>query len=211
MIDMVELSAGIVAGDAEKVCELTQQALDSGVEPGALISQGMIPAMDEVGRRFQANEFFVPELILAARAMKMAMEILKPLLTEGEIQARGTMVLGTVWGDMHDVGKNLVGMMMEGAGFRVVDLGLSVTPEVFIEAIKEEKARLLGISCLVTTTMLNMRRTIEALEEAGIRDQVKIMVGGAPVTQKFSDEIGADGYAPDAASAVELARELVKP
>ena len=209
MIDMVELSAGIVAGDADKVCELTQQALDGGVEPGALISQAMIPAMDEVGRRFQANEFFVPELILAARAMKMAMAILKPLLTESEIQAQGTMVLGTVWGDMHDVGKNLVGMMMEGAGFRVVDLGLSVTPEVFIEAIKEEKARLLGISCLVTTTMLNMRRTIEALEEAGIRDQVKIMVGGAPVTQKFSDEIGADGYAPDAASAVDLARKLM--
>jgi 5-methyltetrahydrofolate--homocysteine methyltransferase len=209
MADLTELGLGVVMGDADRVCQLTQQALDDGVSAYILLSQGMIPAMNEVGRRFQANEFYVPELIMAARAMKMGMELLRPLLTESEIQGQGTMVLGTVWGDMHDVGKNLVGMMMEGAGYRVVDLGLSVSPESFVSAIEEEKAELVGISCLVTTTMLNMRRTIEALQEAGIRDQVKIMVGGAPVTQGFADEIGADGYAPDAASAVDLARMLL--
>ena len=209
MADLAELSIGVVMGDADRVCKLTRQAVDEGVQPSVLLSEAMIPAMEEVGRRFQANEFYVPELVLAARAMKMGMAILRPLLTELEVKRCGTVVLGTVWGDTHDVGKNLVGMMMEGAGFDVVDLGISVPHERFVDVIREEDADLLGLSCLVTTTMVNMRAAIEALREAGVRDRVKVMVGGAPVTQQFADEIGADGYAPDAASAVDLARRLL--
>ena len=186
-----------------------QAALDAGVAPGEILNKGCIAAMGEVGRLFEEGEVFVPEMLIAARAMQAAMNILKPYLTEGEIVSAGKIVIGTVAGDLHDIGKNLVGMMMEGAGFEIVDLGSDVKPETFIEAIREHKPDLIGMSALLTTTMPSMATTIEALTEAGLRDQVKVLVGGAPVTQKFADEIGADGFAPDASSAARKAKELL--
>ncbi len=165
--------------------------------------------MTEVGRRFKANEFYVPEVLLAARAMHAAMDILKPLLAASKVQPRGVVVLGTVKGDLHDIGKNLVGMMMEGSGFQVIDLGVDCPPERFVAAAKEHNPHIVAMSALLTTTMVNMKSTIQAFVEAGVRKNVKIMVGGAPLTQRYADEIGADGYAPDAASAAERAIMLV--
>jgi 5-methyltetrahydrofolate--homocysteine methyltransferase len=165
--------------------------------------------MNEVGRRFKNNEFYVPEVLIAARAMHAAMDVLKPLLAASDVQPVGTVVIGTVKGDLHDIGKNLVAMMLEGGGFNVIDLGVDVSPEKFLQAVREHKPNIVGLSALLTTTMPAMKTTIEALKEAGVRDQVKVIIGGAPVTQRFADEIGADGYAPDAASAVDVARQLL--
>jgi 5-methyltetrahydrofolate--homocysteine methyltransferase len=198
-----------VMGNAPKVKELTQQALAEGVAPGEIINKYLIPAMAEVGDRFEKNEFYVPELLIAARAMQGALAILKPLLTKGEVQSAGKVVIGTVKGDLHDIGKNLVAMMLEGAGFEIVDLGVDVAPDKFVEAVKQSNADVVALSALLTTTMPVMKTTIDALKEAGIRDRVKVLIGGAPATQRFADEIGADGYAPDANSGVRKAKELL--
>ena len=203
-----QIAEKLYAGDDDAVAELTQRALDEGLMPAEVLNGGLLAGMDRVGVDFRDGELFVPEVLIAARAMHAGMAILRPLLTESDVPSAGKVVIGTVEGDLHDIGKNLVGMMLEGGGFEIVDLGTDVPPDRFIEAIKMEHPNLVGMSALLTTTMPSMKRTIDALMEAGLRDTVRVMVGGAPVTQTFADEIGADGYAPDAASAVELARSL---
>jgi corrinoid protein of di/trimethylamine methyltransferase len=187
---------------------LTQQALDGGLAPGEVLKGGLLTGMDRVGVDFRAGDLFVPEVLIAARAMHAGMDILKPLLTEGEAEMAGKVVIGTVEGDLHDIGKNLVAMMLEGGGFEIVDLGTDVPPAKFVEAVNKEQPDLIGMSALLTTTMPRMKSTIEALTEAGVRESVKVMVGGAPVTKDYADDIGADGYASDAGSAVQLARSL---
>lgn len=204
-----QIARELFAGNAKAVAELVQRALDEGFSPQEVLNDGLIKGMNEVGVKFKANEIYVPEVLIAARAMKAGMEILRPKLVETGVEPVAKMVIGTVKGDLHDIGKNLVAMMMEGAGFQVIDLGIDVPAEKFIQAVKEHKPQLVGMSALLTTTMIQIRENIKAFKEAGIRDQVKIMVGGAPVTQKFADEVGADGYAPDAASAVDKAKELL--
>jgi len=200
----------VVAGDADAAATHVQTALDAGVAPAKILGEGCIAAMGHVGRQFEQGEAFVPEMLIAARAMQTSMNILRPHLAEDEIVSSGKVVVGTVAGDLHDIGKNLVGIMMEGAGFEVVDLGTDVEPEVFIEAVRKHEPDLIGMSALLTTTMPSMTSTIETLTEAGLRDRVKVLVGGAPVTQQFADEIGADGFAPDASSAARKAKELLK-
>ncbi|MGQ9625292.1 MAG: corrinoid protein [Anaerolineae bacterium] len=209
MADLNKIAEALIAGNAPEVKKLTEEALAEGLNPQVIIQEGLIPGMTEVGRRFKANEFYVPEVLIAARAMHAGLDVLKPLLTESKIEPIGTVVLGTVQGDLHDIGKNLVGMMLEGAGFSVVDMGTDVSPNKFIEAVKEKKPQILGMSALLTTTMPSMKKTIEAVKEAGLRDQVKVIIGGAPVTERYAREIGADGYAPDAASAVDLVKGLL--
>jgi len=208
MLDIIY--ENVIKGDAPAVTEGVQQALEAGHDPGDILNQAMIAAMAEVGRRFEAQEYFVPEMLIAARAMKRGLAVLKPYLVEADIEPVGKAVLGTVKGDLHDMGKNLVGMMLEGAGFEVIDLGVDVSPEQFVEAIREHQPRFVGMSALLTTTMAGMRTTIESLKEAGLRDQVVVMVGGAPLTQQFADEIGADLYAPDASSATNRAKALLE-
>jgi 5-methyltetrahydrofolate--homocysteine methyltransferase len=176
--------------------------------PGDILAGGLISGMDEVGRDFKAGDLFVPEVLIAARAMHSGMNVLRPLLAEGDVPSAGRYVIGTVKGDLHDIGKNLVKMMLEGAGFETIDLGTDVEPNAFVEAVREHQPNLVGMSALLTTTMTQMKATVEALDEAGLRDSVKIMIGGAPVTAAFAEQIGADAYAPDAASAVDVAREL---
>jgi len=197
----------VIAGDAPGVKVLVQQAVAEGVPPPEIISRYLIPAMTEVGARFERQEFYVPEMLIAARAMQTGLGVLKPLLVEGELKTAGQVVVGTVKGDLHDIGKNLVCMMLEGAGFEVTDLGVDVGPEKFVRTVRERKPDILGMSALLTTTMPAMRSTIEALVEAGLRDKVKVLVGGAPLTAAYANQIGADGYAPDAASAVRKAKE----
>jgi len=204
-----EIADKLYHGDAHEVARLTRQALNEGLSPAKILDDGLLAGMDKVGRDFKAGDLFVPEVLIAARAMHAAMDVLKPLLTDAKVHSAGKMVIGTVQGDLHDIGKNLVAMMMEGAGFEIIDLGTDTSPERFVEAVREEKPDLLGMSALLTTTMPMMKTTIEALEEAGLRHRVKVMVGGAPVTQAWAEEIGADGYAPDAASAVDKAKELL--
>ncbi len=204
-----QIAKELFAGNAKAVAELTEKALDEGFSPQEVLTNGLIKGMNEVGVKFKANEIYVPEVLIAARAMKAGMEILKPRLVETGVKPVAKMVIGTVKGDLHDIGKNLVAMMMEGAGFEVIDLGIDVPAEKFIQAVKEHKPQLVGMSALLTTTMIQIRENIKVFREAGIRDSVQIMVGGAPVTQKFADEVGADGYAPDAASAVDKAKELL--
>jgi 5-methyltetrahydrofolate--homocysteine methyltransferase len=203
-----DLKKSVISGNAQAVDAQVRQALNEGVAPGEILNEGLIPAMDEVGRLFESQEFYVPEMLIAARAMQTGMEILRPLLVESGIKPIGRVILGTVQGDLHDIGKNLVGMMLEGTGIEVVDLGVDVSPELFVEAAREG-AQLVGLSALLTTTMANMKDVLEALQEAGIRGQIKVMVGGAPVTQAFADEIGADGYAADASAAATLAKSLI--
>jgi 5-methyltetrahydrofolate--homocysteine methyltransferase len=210
MADILQqIASNLYNGEDEEVAELVQKALDQGLAPGEVLQGGLIAGMDEVGRDFKAGELFVPEVLIAARAMHAGMSVLRPLLAESEAPSAGKYVIGTVKGDLHDIGKNLVKMMLEGAGFETVDLGTDATAEVFVTAVREHKPTLVGMSALLTTTMVQMKATIEALEEAGLRESVKIMVGGAPVTDAFAKEIGADAYAPDAASAVDVARRLV--
>lgn len=209
-MDLQQIYEYTVNGNAPKVKELTQQALDEGVAPSEIITKYLIPAMGEVGDRFERNEFYVPELLIAARAMQGALAILKPLLSDTDLKPTGRVVIGTVKGDLHDIGKNLVSMMLQGAGFEIVDLGVDVTPEKFVDAAKDNKADVVALSALLTTTMPSMKTTIDALEAAGLRGEVKVVIGGAPVTQRYADEIGADGYAPDANSAVRKAKELLK-
>ena len=199
----------VIEGKKTDVESGVESALGNGVSPADILELGLISAMEEVGKRFESGEFFVPEMLIAARAMNAGLALLKPKLVESDIRARGKVVMGTVKGDLHDIGKNLVAMMLEGAGFEVVDIGADVSPEKFVEAVREEKPNLVGLSALLTTTMQNMQATIEALKMAGIRDQVKVIIGGAPLTEAYAKSIGADGYAPDASQAVSLVKNLV--
>ncbi len=200
----------IIDGKLDTIEADVQDALDAGIPPEDLLNGGMVSAMDEVGALFEAGEYFVPEMLVSAHTMQTGLAILKPHLVEGGIEPFGRIVIGTVQGDLHDIGKNLVAMMLEGGGFQVIDLGTDVSPEAFLEAIQEHSPNLVGLSALLTTTMQKMRETISVIEESGLRDQVKIIVGGAPVTETFATEIGAEGYAPDASKAVSLAKDLVK-
>jgi len=204
-----QLAKELFAGNAKAVAELTSKALTEGLKPSEILNDGLIKGMSEVGVKFKANEIYVPEVLIAARAMKAGMEILKPKLAESGVEPVAKMIIGTVKGDLHDIGKNLVAMMMEGAGFEIIDLGIDVPAEKFIQAVKENHPQVVGMSALLTTTMVQIRENIKAFQEAGVRNNVKVLIGGAPVTQKFTDEVGADGYAPDAASAVDKAKELL--
>jgi 5-methyltetrahydrofolate--homocysteine methyltransferase len=204
-----EIASNLYSGANVAVAELVQKALDQGMDPQEILAGGLIAGMDEVGRDFKAGELFVPEVLIAARAMHAGMDVLRPLLAESDVPSAGRFLIGTVEGDLHDIGKNLVRMMIEGAGFETIDLGTDVKPGAFVDAVRQHQPRIVGMSALLTTTMVNMRTTIDALEEAGLRDSIKVMVGGAPVTDAFAREIGADAYAPDAATAVEVARQLV--
>jgi 5-methyltetrahydrofolate--homocysteine methyltransferase len=206
---ITEIRENIIDGNAPRTQSLVQQALDQGLAPANILHDGLIPAMAEVGARFERNEFYVPEMLLAARAMKGGLSLLKPRLLESKIEPVGKVVLATVKGDLHDIGKNLVGIMLEGAGFQVIDLGVDAPPEKFVAIVQDQQPDILAMSALLTTTMLSMQLTIEALKAAGLRDLVKVMIGGAPVTQKYADEIGADVYAPDASAAANAAKSLL--
>jgi 5-methyltetrahydrofolate--homocysteine methyltransferase len=206
---LAKMAESLIAGKVDEVTDLTKQALDANVSSKDILEKGLLSGMEVVGKRFKANDMFIPEVLRCAKCMHGAMEILRPLLAETGVETAGTFVIGTVKGDLHDIGKNLVGMMFEGAGFQVVDLGIDLEPAAFVEAIKKHKASLFGMSALLTTTMPKMSETINAINEAGIRDQVKIMIGGAPVTAEFAKEIGADAYASNAASAVDKGKELL--
>ncbi len=210
MPELYEKMSGIlIAGNIEEVKKVTQEALDQGLQAQEILERGLLPGMDIVGQRFKACEMFIPEVIRSASTMHAAMDIIRPLLSESDAAGAGTVVIGTVEGDLHDIGKNLVAMMLEGAGFKVVNLGTDVKPQAFVDAAKEHKADIVGMSALLTTTMPKMTETIKVFQEAGIRDQVKVMAGGAPVTQDFVEEIGGDAYGSNAASAVEQAKALV--
>jgi corrinoid protein of di/trimethylamine methyltransferase len=211
MPDLKQLYDAVVSGNAKAAQSITQEALAEGADPLKLVNDCMVPAMAEVGRRFEANEYFVPELLISARAMKGALELIRPLLTARGDQPLGRVAIGTVKGDLHDIGKNLVGSLLEGGGFEVIDLGVNVSPEKFIATINEKNANIIAMSALLTTTMPAMKTTIDALKQAGVRDKVKVLIGGAPITQKYADEIGADGYSENAVGAVALAKKAVKP
>ncbi len=202
-----QIAEALMKGKANDVRTLVQQTLDAGAEPSGVLNEGLLAGMGVIGERFKKNEVYVPEVLIAARAMKAGMEILQPRLVSSGVKPRGIAVVGTVKGDLHDIGKNLVCMMLEGAGLKVVDIGIDVEPAKFVEQAKINNAKVIGVSALLTTTMTNMKAVVEAVKAAGI--PVKVMIGGAPVTQAFCDEIGADGYAPDAASAADLAKSLV--
>jgi 5-methyltetrahydrofolate--homocysteine methyltransferase len=208
MVDLKKLYDAVLSGDAKTAVAITQQAIAEKMNPGSLITDAMIPAMAEVGRLYQCEEYFVPELLLSARAMKSALELLRPLLAETGVQPTGKVVIGTVKGDLHDIGKNLVASMLEGGGFEVTDLGVDVSPEKFIAAVQEKRAQIVCLSALLTVTVPSMKTTIEAFKQAGIRDQVKVMIGGAPVTADYAKEIGADAYGENASVAVSVARQI---
>jgi 5-methyltetrahydrofolate--homocysteine methyltransferase len=205
----VDLRQSVIDGDMNRTQELVAKAIAENVPAEEILKEGLISAMAEVGRMFESGEFFVPEMLIAARAMKSGLTLLRPHLIAANVQAIGKVIIGTVQGDLHDIGKNLVGMMLEGAGFEVLDLGVDVPPEKYVQAAKEHHPDLVACSALLTTTMMRMKDLILALEQAGIRDQVKVMVGGAPVTESFARDIGADLYAPDAASAASRAKDLI--
>ena len=211
MLDLYgKMSEVLIAGNTEEIKKVTQDALDSGIQAQEILEKGLLPGMNVVGQRFKAYEMFIPEVIRCANAMHAAMDIIRPLLSEKDAAGVGTVVIGTVEGDLHDIGKNLVAMMLKGAGFMVVDLGIDVKPRTFVEAVKEHRPDILGMSALLTTTMPKMEEIINALLEAGIRDQIKVMAGGAPVTQDFVDEIGADAYGSNATAAVEKGKAFLK-
>ncbi|MGA8297107.1 MAG: corrinoid protein [Acidimicrobiales bacterium] len=205
-----ELYDETLVGNAPRVLELTNEGLNNGLAPETLLFDALIPSLEEVGARFERGDFFVPEMLIAGKAMAGAMELLRPLLANTDAHDLGTFVMGTVKGDVHDIGKNLVNIMLEGAGFRVIDLGVQVAPERFIEAIEEHHPQIVGFSAFLTTTMPMFKANINALEKAGLRNQVIVMVGGAPVTQEYADAVGADGYAADASAAVAKAKDLLK-
>ena len=207
MADLKALADAVIKGDQKKAVEITKAAIQEGTAPKSVLDKGLIAGMDIVGARFKKNEIYIPEVLIAARAMKMAMEILEPELIKAGVEPVGKLLIGTVQGDLHDIGKNLVAMMLKGAGFEVIDLGVDVGPDKFVEQVKTSKAQLIGMSALLTTTMPGMERTIKALKQAGVK--AKVMIGGAPVTQEYASKIGADGFAPDAASAVDMAKTLV--
>ncbi len=207
MADLKALADAVIRGDQATAVNVTKQALKEGTAPKQVLDQGLIAGMDVVGSRFKNNEIYIPEVLIAARAMKMAMEVLEPELAKAGVKPIGKLIIGTVQGDLHDIGKNLVAMMLKGAGFEVIDLGVDVSPDKFAAEAKARNVNLIGMSALLTTTMPGMEKTIKALQTAGVK--AKVMVGGAPVTQSFADRIGAHGYSPDAASAVDMAKSLV--
>ena len=210
MSKIIEIQSAVETGKKKIVKGLVEEALAEGLNPVDILNQGMIEAMGNIGEKFKTGEVFVPEMLVAARAMKAGVEILKPHLASKQHTSIGTCIIGTVEGDLHDIGKNLVAMMVEGSGFTVIDLGVDVSPEKIIETIKENPdCRVVGLSALLTTTMPSLNRAVAAITEAGLKSQVKIMIGGAPITQEFADNIGADGYAADAASAASLAKEMI--
>jgi 5-methyltetrahydrofolate--homocysteine methyltransferase len=204
-----EICEAVVVGDQVLTARLVSQALEAGVPAQAVLGEGLVAAMTEVGARFECGEYFVPDMLVSARAMKAGMERLRPYLVAAEVKPIGKVVIGTVCGDLHDIGKNLVAVMLEGAGFHVIDLGVDVAPERFVQAVKESGANLVALSALLTTTMVSMQLVVQALQKAGLRNQVKVIIGGAPITPAFADHIGADGFAPDAALAASQAKELV--
>jgi 5-methyltetrahydrofolate--homocysteine methyltransferase len=208
MPQLADLTAAVAAGKRKDTARLTQELLDAGVEPQVIVEDGLVPGMTIIGEKFAANEIFVPEMLIAARSMKGALALLEPLLADAGVKPEHTVVIGTVQGDLHDIGKNLIAMMWKGAGFEVIDLGTNVPAEKFLEAAREHHAAVVGLSSLLTTTMPAMREVVKVLREAGLTD-TKIVVGGAPITSAFAEEIGADGYAPDAGSAVAVARKLI--
>lgn len=207
---LTKISEAVIEGNVEDMTDLTEEAIDDGLGPQEILDKGLMAGMDYVGVEFKAGNMFVPEVLRSAKAMQTSMEMLKPLLVQSGAKATGKVLLGTVKGDLHDIGKNLVGMMCEGAGFEVKDIGKDIGPEAFVAAVKEYQPDVIGMSALLTTTMRSMGHTIKALEEAGLRDRVKVIIGGAPVTQSFADQIGADGYASNAAAAADLAKQLAK-
>ncbi len=207
MADLKALAEVIIKGDQASAVNMTKAALAEGMAPKTILDNGLIAGMDIVGARFKKNEVYIPEVLISARAMKMAMQILEPELVKAGVEPLGKLAIGTVQGDLHDIGKNLVAMMLKGAGFEVIDLGVDVKPEKFVQKVKETGVQVVGISALLTTTMPGMEKTIKVLKDAGL--SVKVMIGGAPVTQEYADKIGANGYAPDAASAVDVAKSLV--
>lgn len=209
MYNYTELSNAVIEGDRDEVQVLTNKAIEAKVDPLEIINEGLIGGMNVVGQRFKVNDMFVPEVLMSARAMNAGVDLIKPLLAGGEMTNRGTVVIGTVKGDLHDIGKSLVGMMLECSGYKVVDLGVDISPEEYMTAIKENDGKVLALSALLTTTMLAMKTTIDALIEEGMRKDVKVMIGGAPISQEFADQIGADGYAGDAAAAVDLVGRLL--
>jgi 5-methyltetrahydrofolate--homocysteine methyltransferase len=200
----------VLTGQKNEAADSVVKALEAGIDANEILKNGLIRAMEEVGARFESGDFFVPEMLIAARAMKASLLVLRPQLVDEGVEPAGKIVIGTVNGDLHDIGKNLVAMMLEGAGFEIIDLGADVPAQLFVAAIQEHRPHLVCLSALLTTTMSQMKITIQALEQAGLRDWVKVMVGGAPVTERFAHDIGADGYAPDASKAVSLAKELVR-
>lgn len=204
-----ELADSIIAGDSIQSKEITQKLVDSGVSPLDILNEGLVPGMEVVGMKFKANEMYIPEVLIAARAMHAAMDIIKPMLSESGAKMRGTVIIGTVQGDLHDIGKNLVGMMLEGGGFSVIDLGVDISAEKFVEEAKKSEAKLVGLSALLTTTMPVMKDVIVALESDSSTADVKVMVGGAPLTQEYAESIGAEGFASDASGAVDLANRLL--
>ncbi|MEE9491082.1 MAG: corrinoid protein [Dehalococcoidia bacterium] len=205
-----QIFEGIVVGDRTIVQEKVEEAIDTGLDAAVILNDGMIAAMAEVGRRFECEEYYMPEMLIAARAMQDGLAILKPHLQEAEVKSVGKVIAGTVHGDLHDIGKNLVCMMFEGAGFEIQDLGVNVLPEGFVDAVRSGGVDIVAMSALLTTTMPNMKVAIEALDEAGLRSKVKVIVGGAPLTESYAQQIGADGYAPDASRAVTLAKSLME-
>ena len=207
MADLKALAEAVIKGDQATAVNVTKAALAEKMAPKTILNEGLIAGMDTVGQRFKKNEMYIPEVLIAARAMKMAMQVLEPELVKAGVQPIGKLVIGTIQGDLHDIGKNLVAMMLKGAGFEVIDLGVDVSPEKFVDAVKSKGAHLVGMSALLTTTMPRMEKTVQAIKAAGL--PAKVMIGGAPVTQGFADKIGAQGYAPDAATAVDLAKRLV--
>jgi 5-methyltetrahydrofolate--homocysteine methyltransferase len=209
MIDRENFYTALSRGKMDEVKRMTQKALDSGESADSILKEGLIQAMDRIGVKFKNGEIYIPEVLIAARAMHAGMSILKPILSKSTGTMAGKVIIGTVKGDLHDIGKNLVAMMLEGGGFEVIDLGIDIPASKFIEAIQKHQPQLVGMSALLTTTMNEMKKMIQAFEEAGLRKQIKVIIGGAPVTEKFAKEIGADGYAPDAASAVELVKALL--
>ena len=209
MVDLNKVSEALQRGDAEKVAELVKQALEENLTPKKILEDGLIEGMSIIGGKFKRNEVYVPEVLIAARAMHAGMDILRPKLVETGVKNIGKVAIGTVKGDLHDIGKNLVKMMLEGGGFEVIDLGTDVSVDEFVGAVKEHQPNIIGMSALLTTTMVNMPEVIKALKAAGLRDKVKIMIGGAPITQNYADQIGADCYSPDAASAVDGAKTFI--
>ncbi|MCC7494525.1 MAG: corrinoid protein [Fimbriimonadaceae bacterium] len=208
MADFAAMQEAVIKGNLGEATRLTQEALDGGTAPAAIVNEGLIPGMLVVGERFKNNEYYVPEVLIAARAMKGAMALVQPHLKEGDIEPLGTVAIGTVQGDLHDIGKNLVAMMLEGAGYKIVDLGVDVSPEKFIDAVQSQGVTVIALSALLTTTMPSIGKTIEALNAAGLREKVTVIIGGAPVTEAYRKEVGADAYAPDAGSAVEALKGL---
>ncbi|OLN26148.1 cobalamin B12-binding domain-containing protein [Desulfosporosinus metallidurans] len=209
MFDFSGLSTAVITGEEDVVLDLTQKAISAKVDPLSIINDGLIAGMNVVGARFKVNDMYVPEVLMSAAAMKAGVALVKPLLTSGETTTKGTVVIGTVTGDLHDIGKSLVGMMLECSGYAVIDLGVDVSGDDFVAAVKANNAGIVALSCMLTTTMLQMKTTIEVLAANGLRKDVKVIIGGAPITQEFADNIGSDGYATDAAGAVDLVTKLL--